>query len=153
MRLNFARLLVPSGCAILLGGCIAVPLPHYTRSSPNVSGRVIDAKTGAPIEGARVEWVRQEGGARRYAWGGGDRHPGPVTMTGTDGRFGGGTRLNLHLFWYANVSFQFHWPTGSYWHGDLEVTREGYASQHVQVVEHWNGEYSVRASDIRLVEE
>ena len=151
MAMNLTKLLCASACAIALTGCIAVPLPHYTRSSPDVSGRVIDSKTGVPIEGARVEWVRQEGGARRYAWGGGDRHPGPVAMTGADGRFGGGTKLNFHLLWYANVSWQFHWPTGSYWDGELEIAREGYTGQRLRVVEHWDGEYSVSAPDILLV--
>ena len=147
-----AKLFCLVACTIALTGCVAVPLPHYTRSSPHVSGKVIDSETGTPIEGARVEWIREEGGARRYAWGGGDRHPGPVATTGADGQFGGGTKLNFHIFWYANVSWQFHWPTGSYWNGELEVTRQGYRSQLLRVLNNWcNGEYSVRAPNVLLV--
>src|SRR2546427_647786 len=53
MAIKLAKLLCPTACAIALTGCIAVPLPHYTRSSPHVSARVIDSETRAPIEGAR----------------------------------------------------------------------------------------------------
>ena len=62
-----------------------------------------------------------------------------------------GTKLNFHLFWYANVSWQFHWPTGAYWSGRLRIKRKGYSDLTTPVLRRWDGEYSVRVPDIRLV--
>lgn len=44
-----------SAAVLLLGGCLAIP--HLNQRSPQVSGRVIDATTGAPVVDARVEFV------------------------------------------------------------------------------------------------
>src|SRR5438105_2943211 len=35
----------------MLGGCI---FPHTTMRSPEIGGRVLDARTGAPVQGAKV---------------------------------------------------------------------------------------------------
>jgi hypothetical protein len=59
--------------------------------------------------------------------------------------------LNFHVLWYANVSWQFHWPTGAYWSGRLRVKREGYSDLTTPVFRDWDGEYSVTVPDIRLV--
>jgi len=138
-------------CLVLLTGCIAAPLPHATRKSPSVSGKVIDEATGSPIEGAVVEVITTEGGAARHAWGSDDERPGPTSKTKADGEFHVGTGFNFHLFWYANISWQFHWPTGVYWRGQLSVKKNGYSDLKTPALCHWNGEYSMRLRDIRLI--
>jgi hypothetical protein len=147
----YARLLLSVACLSAFTGCVVVPLPHVTRKSASVSGKVVDGATGRPIEGAFVEVVINEGGARRHAWSGGEKHPGPAARTRADGEYHVGTGLNFHALWYANVSWQFHWPSGAYWSGRLRVKREGYSDLTTEVLRDWNGEYSVRAPDIRLV--
>lgn len=151
LTMRFVRLLIMIACSVVLTGCIAVPLPHVTRKGPSVRGKVVDQVTGKPIEGALVELITREGGARHYAWSGGDPQPGPTAKTGADGEFHVWTGFNFHLFWYANVSWQFHWPTGAYWGGQLLVTREGYSDLKPPVLHGWNGEYSSKVEEIRLV--
>lgn len=128
-----------------------IPIPHVTRATPRINGRVIDDATGRPIAGALVEVVINEEGARSHSWGGGDERPGPTATTTVDGEFHVGTRLNFHLFWYANVSWQFHWPLGAYWNGQLRIKREGYSELTTPVSHDWDQEPSVREPDIRLV--
>jgi hypothetical protein len=41
--------------ALLLSGCIIVPIPHERMHEMGVKGHVIDATTHAPIEGATIE--------------------------------------------------------------------------------------------------
>ena len=74
-----------------------------------------------------------------------------AAKTRADGEFHVGTGLNFHVFWYANISWQFHWPTGAYWSGRLRIKRKGYSDLTTPVLRRWDGEYSVRVPDIRLV--
>src|SRR5256885_3435418 len=143
------RFLLSVAGAVVLTGCVAVPLPHITRKSPRVSGRVVDGATDRPIESAVVQLITTEGGAANHAWSG-DVRPGPTAKTGANGRFRIGTKFNFHLFWYANVSWQFHWPTGAYWDGQLLVKHNGYSDLRVSVLDHLRGEYLVRVADILL---
>jgi starvation-inducible outer membrane lipoprotein len=81
-------LLLPT-LSLLLGGCLTVPipLPHMTERSPQVSGKVVDAATGAPVVDARVEFeensalagLTDEKGEFRIA---ATRKPEPFASTG-----------------------------------------------------------------------
>lgn len=114
--------------AVLVSGCIVVPLPHVTKRSPGLEGHVRDATTGQPIAGATVELVTHEGQARDYAMVGHDTRQGARVRTGDDGSFDIGPRYNFHLLWYANPSFHFHVPFGTFWLGESTISRDGYRS-------------------------
>src|SRR6266481_2386760 len=74
----------------LLTGCL--PFPHTTDRSPAVSGRVVDARTRAPIKEARV-WL--------------EKSPHHTTYTDADGRFRMGATWNFH---WAYFSPEGDWP-------------------------------------------
>ena len=88
----------------LLTGCL--PFPHTTDRSPAVSGRVVDARTRAPIKEARV-WL--------------EKSPHHTTYTDADGRFRMGATWNFH---WAYFSPEGDWPDrkDSY----TEISRPGY---------------------------
>jgi hypothetical protein len=70
-------------CALLfifLTGCL--PYPHTTERSPEVSGTVIDARTRAPIQGAKVFLVQS---------------PHHTTYTDVNGHFDLEATRNVHL--------------------------------------------------------
>jgi hypothetical protein len=106
--------------SLVLGGCLTVPipLPHMTERSPQVSGKVVDAATGAPVVDARVEFqensalaaLTDENGEFRIA---ATRKPEPFASTGQ--------QLNI----------------GAKIEPRLRVTREGYDPV---VVEAWKSE-------------
>ena len=150
IAMRFSIFYVCGACAISLTGCIAVPLPHYTRACPHVSGRVVDG-ADKPVEGAIVELIAAEGGARTYSWSG-DARPGPTAKTGADGRFDIGTQFNLHVLWYATVSWQGHWPFGNYWDHEVEVRRQGFNTIRFRGIDSWDGQYCVRFYDTHLVQ-
>jgi hypothetical protein len=111
---------------LLLTGCIVVPLPHVTQSSPSIKGRITDAMTSLPIKNAIVQLENHEAQDKRHASLHDRPRHGATTKTRADGRFSIGSRYNFHLLWYCNPSFQFHLPNGAYWLGELSVTHPGY---------------------------
>jgi hypothetical protein len=117
------RLLIAlAGVATLLTGCIVVPIPHTSRKSPAIEGRVVDSND-RPVQGARIELQNE----KAYARTGDDLSvAGARTETGADGRFNLSQRYNLHLLWYANPSFHFRFPGGAFWTGRLTVARDGF---------------------------
>ena len=83
-----------AACALALvplAGCIIVPLPHTTPRSPEVRGTVLDARTGAPIEGARLSL---------------NQPPHHATYTDVAGRF----RLKATHNWHLMYVGEGHWP-------------------------------------------
>jgi len=104
---------------VLLTGCIVLPVPHVTKKSPRTLGRVVDAATSAPIDGAVVQLTTVDDWNRKPC-------PGPRTTTAADGSFDLGSSYNFHLGLYANVSWAVHFPAGSYWEGTGLVTCAGY---------------------------
>jgi hypothetical protein len=118
-------ILVLIGCC-LLTGCIVVPLPHVTESSPSIKGRIIDAMTSQPIKNAVVQLENRQAQDKRHASIHDRPQDGATTKTRADGRFSLGPRYNFHLLWYCNPSFQFHLPNGTYWLGELSVTHPDY---------------------------
>lgn len=93
-----------------------------------IEGHVRDASTGRPVAGATVELTTRSAQAADYASLNNEMKRGARTRTDADGSFHIATRHNFHLLWYANPSFQFHIPSGSYWLGESTVSREGYES-------------------------
>jgi hypothetical protein len=120
------------------------PVPHLSRQSPRLKGRVVDAASGNPIQGASVQ-VLNRGDAH------GDLYAGAIAKTKANGEFRLGATYNLHLLYYCNPSFQFSLPLGSYWKGELRVTHAGYASLSYSVVDVEKREAPVAVGDLRLV--
>jgi hypothetical protein len=116
--------------SVLFTGCLLpMPAPHVTKRSPAmIEGHVRDAKTGAPIAGAKVELINHHAQARDYAVT--DREPreGARALTRNDGSFHVSSQYNFHWVWMATPSFHFHAPMGTYWLGESTVSREGYES-------------------------
>lgn len=95
---------------ILLTGCVPfVPflfVPHTTDRAPAGHGRVLDAKTHAPIEGAKVFFVEA---------------PHHTTRSDAKGYF----RLKaIRNFHWAYVSYEGHWPEGK--DSEMEITHPNY---------------------------
>ena len=47
-------------CALLLSGCVIVPVPNRAVEGYGVTGQVIDAKTHLPVKAARIQAVEEE---------------------------------------------------------------------------------------------
>jgi hypothetical protein len=80
---HLTKILNCSACILILGlltGC--VPIPHTTLRSPEVSGRVLDARTRAAIQGAKVFLVQS---------------PHHTTYTDTNGHFHMKATRNFHF--------------------------------------------------------
>ena len=127
MKLRLSILLITPA---LLTGCIVLPVPHVTKKSPRTLGRVVDAETGASVDGAVVQLTTVGGWNRKP-------RPGPRATTAADGSFSFGSRYNFHIALYANVSWALHFPPGSYWEGKGLVTREGYEPLSFYFAERW----------------
>lgn len=127
VKMRLCILLVMS---VLLTGCIVLPVPHVTKSSPPTHGKVVDAESGTPVDGAAVQLTTSG------AWDGKPRS-GALTTTAADGTFHLGSRYNFHLGLYANLSWALHWPPGSYWEGKGLVTRDGYEPLSFDFSERW----------------
>src|SRR5687767_906171 len=142
MKFHFVILLLAT---IFLTGCIVLPVPHVTKKSPRVDGRVVDAESGKPVDGAVVQLTTVG------AWDTDKRVMGTSTTTGADGSFHLRTRYNFHLGLYANPSWALHWPPGSYWRGALSVVREGYARLSFGYPERWRDTNAIHVGDLKLV--
>ena len=111
--------------AVGLTGCVALPIPHTTQSSPKISGRALDSRTRRPVAGASVQLANL---------------PKIATTTGSDGRFTLDATRNFHLIWYANPSFVMHFPYADaryYWSGSLRITHDGYKPVSLKAVKDW----------------
>jgi hypothetical protein len=104
--MNRMKSLFPLAAAIflsLLTGC--VPYPHTTARSFAVSGRVVDARTHAPIKKARVRL---------------EKSPHHTTYTDADGRFRMGATWNFH---WAIITPGGDWPKKDSY---TEISHPGY---------------------------
>lgn len=140
------RLFLVAVLASVLCGCVVVPLPHYTRSSPRLTGRVLDAG-GKPVGGAVVQVIVHKGQRRGTTYS--EDLPGASAHTDESGRFLVDTHYNFHLLWYANVSWDFHLPFGDYWSGEILITRDNHPFR-LRVLDYWAGEPSVTVGELRL---
>ena len=83
----------------LMSGCVIIPLPFTSDKSPQFSAKVLEEDSDAPIENARV-WVGSE--------------PKYYVTTDSNGEFLLKPRSNFHVLFYANLSFGFGLPAGTY---------------------------------------
>ena len=91
-------------------GCLALPIPHDVVPTGHVYGRVVDAVSHQPIPAARVELAQQE------------------RTNDAGGRFEFTPKPEWHLFFVAVLM-----PEEAGCMDDLDVAKEGYRSESVQV--------------------
>src|SRR5437870_2828786 len=89
------HLLISLLAAVLLTGCIVLPVPHFTKKSPGIDGRVVDAATGRAVDSAVVQLTNVGDWDR-------DLRSDATAKTKTEGDFHLGARYNFHLALYAN---------------------------------------------------
>lgn len=113
--------------ALLQAGCAVVPIPHTTKQSPTIDGRVVDPH-GKPIAGAHIKLLNE----LEYTGTNNDPTTKPAhTISGPDGRFRLSSQNNFHLLWVGGASSgSFHSPRGEYWTGRLTVSHADYATLH-----------------------
>ncbi len=106
MRLAAYILVVP-----LLTGCL---YPHTTRRSSEVYGRILDARTHAPVQDAKVFLTE---------------HPKVLCTSDAAGRF----RLKETHNFVLLVGFGDGpgWPGGDYWWPNITVSRTNYVEQKI----------------------
>jgi hypothetical protein len=94
----------------LAAGCL--PIPHTTEHSPEVRGKVLDARTHAPIQGAKVFLYD---------------HPRTSCETDSAGYFCLRATHNFHL---AYVAPEGNWPQGTYY-DTVDFSHRGYAAREI----------------------
>src|SRR6266404_3389361 len=90
----------------LSAGC--APYLHTTPRSPEVRGRVLDARTRTPVEGAKVFLTE---------------HPSVSTVSDGEGYFRLKVTRNFH---YAATVPEGHLPAPEYWGAAITVSRTNY---------------------------
>jgi hypothetical protein len=93
-------------------GCI-LPYIQTTQRSPEITGRVLDPHTLAPVAGARV-CLHQ--------------HPSTSCLSDNSGEFRLKETRNIHLFVVAPEG---RWPQGAYYWPHVTVSHPGYISRNV----------------------
>jgi carboxypeptidase family protein len=58
------RRVCAASLAVVLNGCIALPIAHDRLAAPVVEGRVIDARTSSPIPGAEISVIADGTGVK-----------------------------------------------------------------------------------------
>lgn len=111
----------------LMTGCL--PLPHTTLRSPEVSGRVIDAHTHAPIRGVKVFLTE---------------HPEILCKTDSAGQFLLKATRNFHL---GSVPPEGDWPARKYWDDKVTISHTNYVTIRI---DHWPVEKGADKGDIFL---
>lgn len=99
---------------VLFAGCI--PAPHTTTRSPEVRGRVLDARTHDPIQGARVFLTD---------------HPQVACETDSSGGFWLKETHNFHL---GNIPPEGDWPQRDYWEDRVTISHTNYEPLRI---DHW----------------
>jgi hypothetical protein len=112
---------------IMFFGCL--PDPHRTLRSPQVRGRVLDAQTQMPIEGARVCFTE---------------HPEISSQTDRTGYFLLKATYNLHL---ASIPPEGNWPERKYWDDKITLSHAGYLDVRI---DHWPSYAGADKGDILL---
>lgn len=104
------HVLMATGLSLLLCtlvGCV-LPYPHRTLRSAEVRGRVLDARTHEPIQGAKVFF---------------SKHPQLSALTDVAGCFRIPATHSFHLLAFAPEG---HWPADKYWSPEITISDEGY---------------------------
>jgi len=140
----------------LLGGCI--PYPRMSEISPHVTGRVIDARTRAPVPGARVVVAEPPPGVS-YLIGVDPKErtrarPSTAVTTNAAGVFDLPAHEELLLWETATICS----TSGPQWHVTsdyIRVSHPGYAQQTLEAaysaVRDRNPDREIQLKDIRLV--
>jgi hypothetical protein len=99
----------------LLAGC--VPIPHTTLRSPEFRGEVLDARTHAPIQGAKVFLTYR---------------PSHSCRTDSSGHFRLRATYNFHLAYLLTPGQGDDWPFGEYDNGvgPITVSHTNYMPAH-----------------------
>ena len=104
--------LLSVGCILLVSMICWIlgflPFPHTSLRSPEVSGRVLDAKTHVPIQGAKVFLTE---------------HPEVSCLTDSAGSFVLKETRNLHL---GIIIPEKDWPDKQYWTVSVSVSKANY---------------------------
>src|SRR5438445_5464929 len=91
----------------VLSSC--VPMPHTTPRSDEARGRVLDAATRAPIQGARIFLTK---------------HPGVSCESDSEGYFRLKKTRNFH---FAVIPPDGRWPYGEFWEPHVTVAHRKYS--------------------------
>jgi len=116
-------------CVILLfslAGC-AVPEIATSTKSPSITGRVLDAETGTPLEGATIAFVEM---------------PSVRGETRADGSFAIDATHNVHFIAFLGMCGS-EWPEGHYYTA-LKVSKPGYLLRTLDIYDH-----NLRESDYK----
>ena len=97
-------------CCICLVGCITGP--STDARSPEVSGRIVDAKSQQPLQGVSISL---------------HDHPSIATTSDASGHFDLRGTKNFHLFTLLGICST-SFPEGKYYHDALDITNAGYVS-------------------------
>ena len=114
-KTRYLKLIVCTQLMALLTGCM-IPFPHTTQRSPEVHGRVLDARTHAPIQGATVFLTE---------------YPKVSCTSDADGYFRLKATHNFHLLFIV-AGEAGHWPSGKDWLPYITVARTNYAAHRIR---------------------
>jgi hypothetical protein len=121
-RLTVTALIKCVGAIVFVGalsGCIVAPVPHATRASPHVEGKIVDSVTHAPVDRALVQLS--------------DR-PRVAANSGADGLFILPHAWNFHLLWWATYDgIDAHWPFGQVPSGAIRVSHTNYVTSEFKI--------------------
>lgn len=127
--------------AVLLSGCVffPYPIPHTQKRSPIVTGQVVDAKTGRPIEGATVQLTTDNNPKPPY---GHSSHAplGEPQTTSADGQFYFPTKRNFHLIYILHPRTPIGIPRQPTWDEGVRISKPGYRP----AFEEWSNSVSWR---------
>lgn len=129
--------------SFLLTGCIVLPVPHVTRKSPRIQGRILDAETGQPLNNAVVQFDTLDDSPGKW-------RAGASAATGPDGNFQLEPGYNFHFAVYANLSWARHFPGGTYWYRTLTVSRDGYRQLRYEYPKAWKDTNLVFVGNLKL---
>jgi len=122
---RFSRLIL---CLALLTGCL--PDPHTTLRSPEVQGRVLDARTHTPVQGAKVFLTE---------------HPKVSCETDSTGYFLLKATHNFHL---GSIPPEGNWPKRQYWEDKVTILHPNYTPRRI---DHWPIDKGADKGDVLLV--
>jgi hypothetical protein len=105
-------------CCLSFNGC--VPIPSADERSPEISGRILDAVTGQPIQGARIALTE---------------HPSTSALSDSSGHFKLHATHNIHLITILGPCIA-HWPEGKYYNDTLDISHLNYVSRQIRGSEH-----------------
>jgi len=107
-------------CGFALSGCVIVPYPHTTQSSPEIRGRILDETTHNPVGGAEIS-VHER--------------PSTRVVSDTTGQFLLPVHHNFHWFITAS-SCADDLPHGLPYCDTVDIRCRGYATVQIDALRH-----------------